>query len=120
MPWQLLDRYQGWLISYSGLLGAVGGVIACDYLLRGLRLRVEDLYAERGEYTYGNGINGRAMVALAAGIGTALLGKLLPAASFLFDAAWFSAATVSAVVYWALMRSLLSSQAVEPHGNERQ
>ncbi len=105
MPWQLLDQYQGWLISYSGLLGAVGGVIACDYVLvRRLRLRIEDLYAERGEYTYGNGVNSRAMVALGAGVGTALLGKLIPAASFLFASAWFSATAVSFAVYWALMR----------------
>jgi len=27
MPWKLLELYQGWLITYSGLLGAVGGVI---------------------------------------------------------------------------------------------
>lgn len=33
LPWKLLDMYQGWLISYSGLLGAVGGVIVCDYLV---------------------------------------------------------------------------------------
>ncbi len=115
MPWQLLDQYQGWLISYSGLLGAVGGVIACDYLVvRRLRLRVEDLYAECGEYTYGNGVNGHAMVALGAGVGTALLGKLAPAASFLFDSAWFSATIVSFAVHWALMRPKSGSQVTAP------
>ena len=34
LPWKLLDRYQAWLITYSGLLGAVGGVI-CGRLRRG-------------------------------------------------------------------------------------
>ena len=33
LPWKLLDMYQAWLISYSGLLGAVGGVIICDYVV---------------------------------------------------------------------------------------
>lgn len=32
-PWVLLDRYQTWLLSYSGLLGAVAGVLVCDYVI---------------------------------------------------------------------------------------
>lgn len=105
MPWLLLDMYQGWLIGYSGLLGSVGGVIVCDYLvLRRARLQLADLYRADGAYRYRDGVNPAAMWALVAGIGTALIGRVVPALSVLFDGAWFSAAIVSFVVYLVLMR----------------
>jgi nucleobase:cation symporter-1, NCS1 family len=104
-PWRLLDVYQMWLISYSGLLGAAGGVLVCDYLfVRRGRLSVEELYAPQGRYSYRRGVNPAAMVALAAGILVALAGTIVPALRFLFDGAWFSAAFVSGVLYLALMR----------------
>ncbi|HEX2076160.1 MAG TPA: NCS1 family nucleobase:cation symporter-1 [Longimicrobium sp.] len=104
-PWKLLDLYQGWLLTYSGLLGAVGGVILADYTLvhRG-RLDVRGLYDEHGIYRYANGVNPRAIVALAAGVLVALLGLVIPSLRFLFDGAWFSATLVSFVTYYALMR----------------
>ena len=103
--WRLLDMYQGWLLSYSGLLGAVGGVILCDYLLvrRGC-LAVDELYREDGAYAYAGGVNPRAVIALAAGVLVALAGLAAPALRFLFDGAWFSATLVSFSVYFALMR----------------
>ncbi len=104
-PWKLLDAYQTWLISYSGLLGAVGGVLVCDYWwVRRFRLTLPDLYSETGAYAYGDGVNRSAMVALGAGIAVALAGKLHPSVSFLFDGAWFSAAIVSFTVYAIAMR----------------
>ncbi|RMH95874.1 MAG: nitrate reductase [Calditrichaeota bacterium] len=103
MPWKLLDMYLTWLISYSGLLGAVGGVIVCDYILiRRMRLNLPDLYREDGEYTYRKGFNGHALIALAAGIAVALMGKLHPNLAFLFNGAWFSGAIVSFGVYYLL------------------
>lgn len=111
-PWRLLDMYQGWLISYSGLLGAVGGVILCDYLLvRRGRLSVEALYREGGEYSYAAGVNPRAVAALAAGVAVALVGLLHPPLRFLFDGAWFSATLVSFVTYYALMRPAPAAEA---------
>jgi NCS1 family nucleobase:cation symporter-1 len=105
VPWKLLDLYQGWLISYSGLLGAVGGVILCDYVfVRRFRLDVDALYTEGSEYAYGSGFNRAAMAATAAGVGVALLGLASPALRLLFDGAWFSATIVSASVYYHLMR----------------
>ena len=105
-PWKLLDMYQGWLISYSGLLGAVGGVILCDYLLvRRRRLDLAELYREDGAYAYAIGVNPRAVAALAAGVLVALAGRLHPSLRFLFDGAWFSATLVSFAVYAALMRA---------------
>ena len=101
-PWKLLDAYQTWLISYSGLLGAVGGVIVCDYLVvRGRRLLVDDLYSERGIY---GRVNRRAVAATAAGILVALAGLVHPSVGFLFNGSWFSAAIVSFVMYSYLMR----------------
>ena len=105
MPWQLLDMYLTWLISYSGLLGAVGGVIVCDYLLlRRTALNLPDLYNPAGEYRYQRGFNRSAVLALLAGIAVALLGKVHPTLAFLFNGAWFSASLVSFIVYWGLMR----------------
>ena len=105
VPWKLLDMYQTWLISYSGLLGAVGGVIVCDYLLiRRTRLNLPGLYTADGPYWYGGGINGKALLAFAAGIAVALVGTLDERLAFLFGGAWFSATIVSFLVYLALSR----------------
>ncbi len=109
LPWRLLDMYQTWLIGYSGLLGAVGGVLICDYvILRRGALSVDDLYDEAGAYAYRRGVNPSAMIALAAGIAVALAGRLDPRLRFLFDGAWFSAALVSLAIYWALMRGRIA------------
>ena len=107
LPWKLLDLYQGWLITYSGLLGAVGGVILCDYVLvRRMRLDVDALYTEGSEYAYGgSGVNPAAVWASLAGIAVALLGLVVPGLAFLFEGAWFSATIVSALLYWLLMRN---------------
>ncbi|MEE8584349.1 MAG: cytosine permease, partial [Acidobacteriota bacterium] len=105
LPWKLLDMYQTWLISYSGLLGAVGGVILCDYvIIRRMKLNLDDLYRAKGAYTYRNGFNPAALIALAAGVAAALAGKLGGGLEFLFDGAWFSATGVSFAVYLGLMR----------------
>lgn len=104
-PWKLLDLYQGWLLTYGGLLGAVGGVILADYVVvRRGRLDVPGLYDEHGPYRYRDGVNPRAVVALACGVLVALAGLAAPALRFLFDGAWFSATLVSFAVYAALMR----------------
>ncbi len=105
LPWKLLDMYQGWLISYSGLLGAVGGVIICDYVMirRGM-LKLADLYRPDGVYAYDGGVNWRAIAATAGGILVALLGLVVPGLGFLFSGAWFSATFTAFLLYYALMR----------------
>ena len=72
-PWRLIaDPSQyifTWLIGYSVLLGAIGGVLICDYyLLRRTKLDLVALYRPAGPYWYEGGWNPRALVALAAGI----------------------------------------------------
>jgi nucleobase:cation symporter-1, NCS1 family len=77
-----------------------------DYLVvrRGV-LDVRALYDESGAYWYRGGVASGAMIALVAGVGTALLGLVVPALHFLFSGAWFSAAIVAGVVHWALAPS---------------
>jgi NCS1 family nucleobase:cation symporter-1 len=102
LPWELLEAYQTWLIGYSGLLGAVGGVIVCDYALvrRGV-LDVPALYRPDGPH---GGVRGAAVAALAIGVAVALAGLVEPLPRWLFDGAWFTAGLASAASYAALVR----------------
>jgi NCS1 family nucleobase:cation symporter-1 len=115
-PWRLVADPSGyifrWLVGYSSLLGAVGGVLIADYyLVRRARLDVNGLYRRGGPYWYRRGFNGRAMVALAAGVAPCVPGFLaevgLAEASGtwtdLYHYAWFVSFAVSFVVYAALM-----------------
>jgi NCS1 family nucleobase:cation symporter-1 len=104
MPWKLLSDFQayifGWLVGYSGLLGPVAGILIVDYwIVRRQRLNVRDLYVDGGEYPR---VNVPAMVALAAGIGLALIGLIVPPLRALYDYAWFVGFGAAAVVYLLL------------------
>src|SRR5688572_1851994 len=73
MPWRLYSNAAAyiftWLLGYSSLMGAIGGILIADYwVLRRQRLRLADLFRENGIYSYSNGINARAMIALALSI----------------------------------------------------
>jgi NCS1 family nucleobase:cation symporter-1 len=116
-PWKLVADPTGyiftWLIAYSSLLGAVGGVLIADYfLLRRTRLDLAGLYRKEGPYWYNGGFNPRALVALAAGIAPCVPGFLatvagVPVAAVwtqLYHYAWFISFAVSFVVYAALPR----------------
>src|SRR5262249_5741141 len=94
MPWKLLSDFSayifGWLVGYSGLLGPIAVVMIADYfLVRRSRLSVDDLYRRGGIYEYENGINKRAVAALAVGAGIALIGLAVPPLRLLYDYAWF-------------------------------
>ncbi len=109
MPWKLLANYKtfilGWLGGYAAFLGPVAGIMICDYfLVRRRVLLVEDLYLRGGAYEYSRGFNWRAVGALAAGAGTALVGLQVAAVRVLYDYSWFVGFSVSFVVYYALMR----------------
>jgi NCS1 family nucleobase:cation symporter-1 len=109
MPWKLLSDFSayifGWLVGYSGLLGPIAGVMIADYfLVRRSRLNVEDLYCRGGEYEYDNGVNYRAVVALAAGVAVALVGLVLPSLRLLYDYAWFVGFGVSGAIYVLFMQ----------------
>ncbi len=107
MPWKLMassHNYLGWLVDYSGLLGPVAGIMVADYfLLRRTKLDVEALYRRGGIYEFRNGFNGVAIVALAAGIVAALIGRFIPVLEPLFTMAWFVGFFLSGGIYYFMM-----------------
>ena len=73
MPWKLYEDASSyiftWLIGYSSLMGAIGGILIADYwIIRKQQLSLEDLFKLRGRYSYQNGVNRRAMAILAISI----------------------------------------------------
>ncbi|HYI07770.1 MAG TPA: NCS1 family nucleobase:cation symporter-1 [Thermoanaerobaculia bacterium] len=69
MPWKLYSDASAyiftWLIGYSSLMGALGGILIADYwVLRRQKLNLRGLFEVHGEYSYGNGTNWRAVAAL--------------------------------------------------------
>src|ERR1700716_2225909 len=109
MPWKLLADYKtfilGWLGGYSAFLGPVAGIMICDYsVVRRCVLQVDDLYLRGGIYEYFKGFNWRAMIALALGAGTALVGLAVPSVRVLYDYSWFLGFAVSFAVYYAMMK----------------
>jgi NCS1 family nucleobase:cation symporter-1 len=116
-PWKLIADPTGyiftWLIAYSSLLGAVGGILIADYyLIRGAKLDVRELYEKNGSYWYAGGVNGVAMVALVLGCAPVLPGflgtiKALEVAPFwisLYHYAWFISFGISFAAYRILMK----------------
>ncbi len=68
MPWRLYADAAAyiftWLLGYSSLMGALGGILIADYwIIRRQRLVLDDLFREQGAYTYRNGVNWRAVAA---------------------------------------------------------
>lgn len=120
LPWKLIADPNGyiftWLIAYSSLLGPVGGIMIADYyFIRRKELDVDELYNARGMYTYANGFNVKAVLALLLGIapnvpGFLLQVKLVNANTFsgwitgLYHYAWFVGFLISGVMYWLMMR----------------
>jgi len=108
MPWKLLADPSGyifnWLGTYSAFLGPIAAIIICDYwITRRTSLNLKDLYVAEGEYYYSKGFNPKAIIALVLGVLVALIGKIVPSLSLLFDYAWFVGFAVSFVTYIILM-----------------
>jgi NCS1 family nucleobase:cation symporter-1 len=114
-PWRLIADPSGyifkWLVAYSALLGAVGGVLIADYyFLRKTQLDLPGLYRREGPYWYRGGFNPIALVALVAGIAPCVPGFLgtvgvYPVARIwteMYHYAWFISFGVSLVVYTGL------------------
>jgi len=115
-PWKLIADPSGyiftWLIAYSSLLGAIGGILIADYFwLRKTRLDLHGLYRKNGPYWYVGGFNPVALVALALGIAPSVPGFLGTVAGYqfgpfwmgLYSYAWFVGFGVSFAVYAGLM-----------------
>jgi nucleobase:cation symporter-1, NCS1 family len=119
-PWKLIADPNGyiftWLIAYSSLLGPVGGIMIADYFfVRKKNLDVADLYSLDGKYTYKNGFNRSAIVALLLGIIPNVpgflttikvmdVGTVYPWIAHLYNYAWFVGFAVSFFVYLLLMK----------------
>ena len=109
MPWKMLANYKtfilDWLGGYAAFLGPVAGIMICDYfIIRRRVLLVNDLYFRNGSYEYSHGFNWRALISLAAGAGTALVGLAVPPLRSLYDYSWFVGFAVSFASYYALMK----------------
>lgn len=114
-PWRLLANAGvfifTFLIGYSLLLGACGGVLIADYwVLRRARLDLAGLYRRDGPYWYFGGFNPIALIALVAGIAPCLPGFVaaamqvnVPFWSELYAYAWFVSFGASFVSYLVLM-----------------
>jgi NCS1 family nucleobase:cation symporter-1 len=116
-PWRLLENaavyIDTWLIGYSLLLGACGGVLIADYwVMRRGELDLAGLYRRDGLYWYWAGINPIAMIALAIGMAPCLPGFAAAVGGFevdlffvrLYDYAWFVSFGASFVSYILLTK----------------
>jgi NCS1 family nucleobase:cation symporter-1 len=114
-PWRLVSDPTGyiftWLIGYSALLGAIGGVLICDYyVIRRTKLDPIQLYKRGGEYWFQGGWNVKALIALVAGIVPNLPGflgtiKVMKVSEFwigLYHYAWFVGFGISFAVFGIL------------------
>jgi NCS1 family nucleobase:cation symporter-1 len=68
MPWKLYADAAAyiftWLVGYSSLMGAIGGVLIADYwVLRRRELSLVDLFKVDGRYSYSGGVNHAAVLA---------------------------------------------------------
>jgi NCS1 family nucleobase:cation symporter-1 len=121
MPWQLMSSMSAyiftWLIGYSGLMGAIGGIMICDYfVLRNKNLQLAELFKTDGIYSYTNGFNWRAIAALIAAILPVIPGFLRAATTpggqvanpnffdTLYIYAWFVTFAIGFVIYLVLMK----------------
>jgi len=111
-PWRLVEDPSGyiftWLVAYSALLGAVGGVMICDYyLLRRMHLQLDGLYSPEGPYWYRRGFHVSGLLALSAGVLPCVPGfmseigvlDVSPIWTRFYHYAWFISFALSFLVY---------------------
>lgn len=118
MPWKLMASAGNyvfvWLIGYGALMGAIAGIMICDYwVLRRRRLSVPDLFDPDGKYRYAAGVNWRAMAALLIAVAPCVPGFLDAAtggrvavhefSKVLYTYAWFITFALGFALYFALM-----------------
>jgi NCS1 family nucleobase:cation symporter-1 len=118
MPWKLMESMGAyiftWLIGYSGLMGAIAGILICDYwIVRKQRLDLAALFDPRGRYSYSKGINWKAVVVLVLAVAPVVPGFLRAATTpggqvaqptfldTLYVYAWFVTFALGFVLYLA-------------------
>jgi NCS1 family nucleobase:cation symporter-1 len=122
MPWKLYADASAyiftWLIGYSSLMGAIGGILIADYwVIRRRQLSLADLFKPRGAYGYTDGINYQAIVVLAVSILPVVPGFVRAAMTpggqvanpnvwdTLYTYAWFVTFILSFALYVATFRA---------------
>ena len=121
MPWKLYADAGAyiftWLVGYSSLMGALGGILIADYwVLRKQQLSLPDLFRVNGLYTYRKGWNPAAMVALVVAVAPVVPGFIRAATTaggqvaapgvwdHLYGYAWFVTFGLAFLIYLGLMR----------------
>jgi NCS1 family nucleobase:cation symporter-1 len=121
MPWKLYADPASyiftWLLGYSSLMGAIGGILIADYwILRGRSLELAELFKVQGRYAYRNGVNPRAMWALVLAVVPVVPGFFRAATTpggqvpipnwfdTLYTYAWFVTFALSALLYLVMSR----------------
>jgi NCS1 family nucleobase:cation symporter-1 len=122
MPWKIMESMGAyiftWLVGYSGLMGAIAGILICDYwVIRRQHLDLAGLFDTEGRYSYSNGVNWRSIAALVLAVAPVVPGFLRAAATpggqvaipGLFDTlytyAWFVTFALGFVLYWVFLPS---------------
>ncbi|GAB3182920.1 NCS1 family nucleobase:cation symporter-1 [Nesterenkonia halophila] len=105
LPWNMYNSplvITYFLGGLGALLGPLVGIIMADYwLVRRARINIPDLYRNYPQttYFYQQGMNPRALAALAPSAAIALLAAFLPAFSAVSSFSWFIGAGIGAVAY---------------------
>src|SRR5436190_10133454 len=99
-------------------MGAIAGILICDYwVLRKQSLELAALFDLKGRYSYANGINWRAILALVVAVAPVVPGFLRAATTpggqvampgmldTLYTYAWFVTFGLAFVLYWLLSRN---------------
>lgn len=131
MPWKLYSDAAAyiftWLIGYSSLMGALGGILIADYwIVKRQQLDLRDLFSLQGRYTYSNGINWRAISALVIAVLPVVPGFIHAAATpggqvanpglldKVYTYAWFVTFALSFASYLILMRGTATEKEKSP------
>ena len=131
MPWKLYSDAAAyiftWLIGYSSLMGALGGILIADYwIIKRQQLDLKDLFSLHGRYTYSNGVNWRAIASLVFAVLPVVPGFIRAATTpggvvanaglldRLYTYAWFVTFALSFVFYLILMRSTARESVESP------
>ena len=131
MPWKLYSDAAAyiftWLIGYSSLMGALGGILIADYwIVKRQQLDLRDLFAVNGRYTYSNGVNWKAISALVLAVLPVIPGFIRAASTpggqvadpdffdRLYTYAWFVTFALSFAFYLILMRRTATEGAKAP------
>jgi NCS1 family nucleobase:cation symporter-1 len=117
MPWKLMESMGAyiftWLIGYSGLMGAIAGILICDYwVIRKQQLNLAALFDPQGRYSYSKGTNWRAVIVLAIAVAPVVPGFIRAATTpggqvaqpmfldTLYVYAWFVTFAIGFVFYF--------------------